>query len=410
MNLPIRPGQNPPKMLPPPVKKSEVEQSKDKLQDDSSSAQAPLADSVDTSGPHNKLGRKVRKAFLSAASTGMAALDAVTSIPEGIQIGLDTKAGKSDEAKRLNAARVSTITSIATGSAIGSAVLGPVGFAVGAVVGYLSGTIGNHLEARSGVAEAKINAVTKSVEESVGESKGLWGSVKAMFTGAVQGAKHGYKDRKVTSKIQLSGMLDGVKEAVEDSKQASPDQFTELEDGSRHNKLTQWAMRAAGITFGAAGVMINAPGGLIIGVLESLKETSSYIPSQMTKNTMLWATNVGKFLPAAIIGGVVGGPVGIAASTAVGVATASVTSMIDGRLGVNNKIARPVKNAVKEAHGEQELKENLRAYYRAGKGATVGLAAGVREGWKSGFRGGVEVVRDAIAATPESIERDKDAE
>jgi hypothetical protein len=370
-------------------------------------SQALPEDKVDTS---SKLGRKLKKGFMSAASTSMAAVSALTSIPEGIQIGLDTKAGKSDETKRLNAARVSTLTSVATSSAVGALVLGPVGFVVGGVVGYLKGTIENHLQARSGVADAKIEGLTKAVEESVGESKGVWGSLKAMAKGAVEGAKHGYKDRKVTSKIQLSGTIDGIKDAVEDTKAAKPDRFTELEEGSRHNKLTQLAMRGAGILFGTAGVMINAPGGMVIGILESLKETSSYVPSQMTKNTMLWATNVGKFLPAAAIAGLVGGPIGIAASTAVGVATASITSMIDGRLGVNNRIAQPVKSAVKEAHGEQEVKENLRAYYRAGKGATVGLAAGVREGWKSGYRGGVEVVRDIIAATPESIERDSQVE
>ena len=403
MNLSIRkgggqsPAQKPPKVSTPESSEAPVKES---LPEASGEPQ----DVVDSAPANSKLSRKIRKGFLSAASTGMAAFKALESIPEGIQIGLDTKAGKSDDMKRLNAARVSTITSIATSSAVGSVLLGPVGFVVGGVVGYLSGMVGNHLAVRSGVGEQKMKAVTKAVEEKAGASEGVWGSVKAAVTGAVEGAKQGFKHRKTTAKIQLSGALDGVKEAVEDAKRAEPDRFTELEAGSRHGKLAQAAMRAGGMLFGAAGVAINAPGGLIIGVLESLKETSSSIPSQMTKNLMLWATNLGKFLPAAAIGAVVGGPVGIAASTAVGVATASVTSIIDGRLGVNDKIARPVKLAVKEAHGEQEVKDNSRAYYRAGKGAVVGLAAGVREGWKSGFRGGVEVVRDAIAATPESIE------
>lgn len=405
MNLSIRSGQGPSKKQPvktaqeafQPTPKSEAADSRQATQD-----------TVETGSAQGKFGRKLRKGLLSAASTGMATMSAIGSIPEGMQIGMDTKKGSSEEVKRLNAARVSTITSIAMSSAVGGAVLGPVGFVVGGVVGYLSGTISNHLQTRSGVADQKTENVSKAVDESVGESKGVWGTVKALAKGAVEGAKHGYKDRKTTSKIQLSGTLDGIKDAVKHGQEAKPDRFRELESDSRHGKLSQLAMRAGGILFGAAGVMINAPGGLIIGVLESLKETSSFVPSQMTKNTMLWATNVGKFLPAAAIGALVGGPVGIAASTAVGVATASVTSMIDGRLGVNNLIAQPVKQAVKEAHGEQEVKENLRAYYRAGKGATVGLAAGVREGWKSGFRGGVEMVRDAIAATPESIEREDD--
>ena len=174
--------------------------------------------------------------------------------------------------------------------------------------------------------------------------------------------------------------------------------------GSDYNFLTKAAMAVSGGVFGTAGVLINAPGGAVIGTLESLKETKSYVPSQMEKNLMLWSTNVGKFLPAAIVSATFG----VAAGTAIGVATASVTSIIDGRLGVNRKIARPVEEAVKKAHGEEEVRENLRAYYRAGKGAVVGLSAGIREGWKSGFQGGVEVLSDALAATPESVDAGKD--
>ena len=38
----------------------------------------------------------------------------------------------------------------------------------------------------------------------------------------------------------------------------------------------------------------------------------------------------------------------------------------------------------------------------------MGLSAGIREGWKSGFQGGVEVLSDALAATPESVDAGKD--
>ena len=94
----------------------------------------------------------------------MATMSAIGSIPEGMQIGMDTKKGSSEEVKRLNAARVSTITSIAMSSAVGGAVLGPVGFVVGGVVGYLSGTISNHLQTRSGVADQKTENVSKAVD------------------------------------------------------------------------------------------------------------------------------------------------------------------------------------------------------------------------------------------------------
>lgn len=356
-------------------------------------------------------GRTLRKAALSAASTGAGLLSAVTSIPEGIKIGLDTKNGVSDEQKRLNAAHVSTVSSVVSSALIGAATFGPIGLAVGGVLGYISGTMSNHLKARSGVGAQKVGEISKTVEKAVGDSESVWGTAKAVAAGAYEGVVQGYKTRKMTSKIQMSGMMDGVADAIEDAKesrkQSKPTQ--ELADDDR-SPVTKAAMTAAGVMFGAAGVMINAPGGAVIGSLESLKETSNYFPSKMEKSTMLWATNVGKFLPAATIAAAVGGPVGIAASTLVGVATASVASMVDGRYGVNKKIARPVEKAVKEAHGEESVKENLRAYYRAGKGSVVGLSAGVREGWKAGFQGGVDMVRDAVEAAPEAVEVEADNE
>lgn len=391
------------------------------------------------------LSRLVRRGFLSAASTAMGVFNGLLSIPVGIQIALDTanevaaeKAATKEaaaettendaaaapeqqdaeaaektskfspsETKRLKAARAATTSSVVASGLVGLGVMGPVGLVLGGVMGYLTGTVGNHLEARSGIGEQKMERITESVQNAIGESGGLWAKTKAVVTGAAQGAVEGYKTRKTTSKIQMAGVLDGVADAVEDWKQAENAPIKEFQDES-NGAFTKAAMAVAGGVFGTAGVMINAPGGAVIGNLESLKENSNYKPTQMEKNIMLWATNVGKFLPAAIVttlASVVAGPaVGVAAGTAVGVATASVTSIIDGRLGVNAKIARPVKNAVKEAHGEEDVKENLRAYYRAGKGSIVGLSAGVREGWKAGFQGGVEMINDMWAAQPESID------
>jgi hypothetical protein len=394
----------------------------------SSDATAPQTEgSEKTRG--QKLKRMIRRGFLSAASTGMAALNSVLSIPVGIQMGLDTvkeikaenaavsadtkaaentedseateEAKAAKEKKRLNAARISTLASTAASGAIGMAVMGPVGLVVGSVVGYLKGMIGNHLEVRSGIADQKMDKITSDVKQAVGDATSFSTRVKAMYQGAKSGAVQGYKTRKMTAKIQLSGMLDGVGEAIDDWKESKSEPVKALGDDSKHNFLSQAAMTFSGGLLGGAGVLINAPGGMVIGTLESLKETSSYIPSQMEKNLMLWSTNVGKFLPAAIVSATFG----VAAGTAVGVATASVSSIIDGRMGVNRKIARPVENAVKEAHGEEEVKENLRAYYRAGKGSIVGLSAGIREGWKAGFQGGVEMLSDALAATPEAIEQ-----
>ena len=395
------------------------------------------------SAKKRNVSRMIRKGFLTAASTAMGIFNGLLSIPVGMQIGLDTAnelgtkapaeldqvdAPKAEAApkanpevaektekksrftaedkKRLNAARVSTASSVVASSAAGMAVMGPVGLVLGGVMGYITGTVGNHLEARSGIGDQKMERISESVEKAVGKSSGLWAKTKAVVAGGVRGAAEGYKTRKTTSKIQLSGMLDGVSEAVKDWKATENHPHKEFSDDD-NGPLTKAAMAVAGGLFGTAGVMINAPGGAVIGTLESLKESSNYVPTQMEKNVMLWATNVGKFLPAAIVttlASVAGPAVGVAAGTAVGVATASVTSIIDGRLGINGKIARPVKEAVKEAHGEEDVKENLRAYYRAGKGSVVGFSAGIREGWKGGFRGGVEVINDAWAATPESID------
>ena len=382
----------PPAEAPPQPVETAAPATEDHVEITSTTAQEPTRS--------HKLSRMIRKSFLSAASTGMAAMNSILSIPVGIQMGLDTvkeieverksaeqdstptpetSPRSADEQKRLNAARISTLASTAASGAIGMAILGPVGLVVGSVVGYLKGMIGNHLEVRSGIADQKMEKMTSDIKSTVGESTGAWAKTKAIFRGAQTGAVQGYKTRKMSSKIQLSGILDGVGEAIEDWKESKAEPVKGLSKQSEHNALAKAAMRFSGSVFGTAGVLINAPGGAVIGTLESLKETSSYIPSQMEKNLMLWSTNVGKFLPAAIVSATFG----VAAGTAVGVATASVTSIIDGRLGVNRKIARPVEKAVKEAHGEEEVKENLRAYYRVGKGSVVGLSAGIREGWNA---------------------------
>lgn len=352
-----------------------------------------------------KRSRRLRRGFLTAASTAMALVGGLTAIPAGMQLGLDTKAGRSEEVTTLNQARISTLTSVGTSSLVGMSVLGPVGLVVGGVVGYITGTIGNHISARSGVGPQSRAKVAEAVKESVGDSKGLWGTTKALFRGAVEGAKTGYSTRKTTSKIQLAGMMDGVTEAVKDVRDSEGESHPELSSDSGYGAIRRTLMAAGGLLGGIAGVMINAPGGAVIGALHSLKETKSSVPSEMEKSLMLWATNVGKFLPAAAVSTVVGGAAGIAVSTAVGVTTASLASIIDGRLGINHRISRPVEKAVKEAHGEEDVKENLRAYYRAGKGAVVGLVAGTMEGWKAGFQGGMEIVKGVADSVPESIDK-----
>ena len=353
--------------------------------------------------PQSKLGRKVRKGFLEVASVGVGLHGALSTGIQGIQTGIDVKMGRDPEKIALNSARISTLTSVLSGTSIGLAVMGPVGLVVGGVVGYISGTIGNHLDSRSGNGAQRQENITKAVEKSLGDSEGLWGATKAVATGAIQGAKDGFKGRRMTAKIQLAGMLDGVEESADYWREAKVDDPINMDVGKDEAGLSKLLKTAGGLVLGVAGVLINAPGGAVIGVLESLKETKSYIPSKMTQSLVLLATNVGKFIPATIAT-VVGGP---AVGTAVGLATGSVASSADGHFGVNRKILTPVENAVDKAHGEEAHQESLRAYYRAGKGAVVGFSAGVREGWKVGFQGGVDMVNNALASTPEAIEKDE---
>ncbi len=344
--------------------------------------------------------RRVRKGFLKAASTGMAIYESVVSLPESIALGLDTANGASHEVKRTHSTRLSILSNTLAGAAVGSALGGPVGLVCGGVMGFLSGTMSNHLAAKSGVADQRVKNVSDKVSTSIGESKGAWGKIKGAVAGAFHGTKEAFQTRKTTATIQLAGALDGI-EHVREAKEAGEfsshvESTTSKKAQSRFGGLLQ---KSVGLVCGVSGVMINAPGGLIIGMLESVKDSKNYKPDQLTKSTMLLATNVGKFLPAAAVAAVLGGPVGIATSTAVGVATASLDSIIDGRFGVNRRIAGPVERAVNEAHGEENYQENLRAYYRAGKGAVVGLSVGVDQGWKTGRQGGIDIVSDLVDAT-----------
>ena len=347
--------------------------------------------------------RRLRKAFLQAAATGMASYHAVVSLPESIQLGLDTYAGASQDVKKIHTTKLSILSNTMAGGALGCALGGPVGLVCGSVVGFLSGTIANHLASKSGLADRQIDSVSARVSQSVGDQKNPYRKLKAIATGAFYGTQEAFKNRKTTAKIQLAGTLDGlahVRQASGSGELSKPLAITATSQTS--GPLSRLLQRATGLICGVSGVMINAPGGMIIGTLESLKETQKGQPSQLSKTTMLLATNVGKFLPAAAVGAILGGPVGIAASTAVGVVTASLDSMIDGRFGVNRRISKPVEKAVNEAHGEENYQENLGAYYRAGKGAVVGFSVGMEQGWKTGYQGGVDIACDLLA-TPHTV-------
>jgi hypothetical protein len=340
----------------------------------------------------------VSDGLLTAAAAGVAAYDALVALPDSVLLGLDTQAGHSDEIKKARTTKLSVLSHTVAAGALGALVAGPVGLVCGAVIGFLSGTMSNFLDGKSGFAERRRQRVSERVQEAVGQDKGLSGRWKAALAGAAQGTKETFKTRSVTAKVQLAGAVAGIKAASQSvSAPVSPASTTR-----QGGFVSRCLKAAAGFVCGVSGVMINAPGGLLVGMLESLKEAGEppeVVPSQLKKTTMLMATNVGKFLPAAAVGVLIGGPVGIAASTAVGLINASLATIIDGRFGLNQRIARPVADAVNRAHDGKEYKDGLHAYYRAGKGATVGLAVGVEQGWKTGHQGGVDIVTDMIGIT-----------
>ena len=262
------------------------------------------------------------------------------------------------------------------------------------------------MEARSGAGDQMISEISEEVEKTIAGKGSFRQGVSAVVSGATGGVKRGFHSRENSAKPMLSGVFDGISEAKEDFQTSKASKVKGL--SGNQSPAARALMTASGVLFGVVGVMINAPGGLVLGVIESLSDSKDSTPSQMTKNTTFWATNIGKYLPPAIVGAAVGGPVGVALATGVACATGSVPSIIDGRSGLNRKIARPVENAVKEAHGEDGVKENLRAYYRAGKGAVVGFSAGIREGWKAGFQSGVDAVGNGIGSMTDSIQKSEE--
>ena len=358
-----------------------------------------------------KRSRKVRKAFLQAASTVSALYSAAIAIPAGAQLGLDTLADKPNEVKKYNSARLNTLSNVAAGAGAGLLVGGPVGLVCGGVLGYLGATMDNHLSVRSGDGQDRIDKVSSKVTSATSDKGRVIDKVKAVLVGSAESAKQAFKSRKITSKISLAGRLDGMKDAVTDLKEEgfeTPDIPKQFEDCSR---LTKTLLKASGVACGLTGVMINAPGGMIVGMLESLKGNEKSKPTQMMTTSMLLATNLGKYLPALAVAAVLGGPVGIAAGAALSLATGSLPSIIDGRSGVNRSMTRQVDKSVKESQGDDQLTdESLKAFYLSGKGSAVGLVGGIREGWKSGYDAGVKLFDGLLATTPESVASPDDAE
>ncbi len=357
--------------------------------------------------------RPIRKALVTAVGWGLAAYNAVSSVPEGIAVGLGAAAGKSDEEIRRTSAGAFTASNTILAGGLGLAVGGPVGLVLGAAAGYIGANVSKYLEVKSGEIEHTIDKSAQKIRDSLAhldpQEKKFSRTVGGSLMGGWKGLKSTLHDR-ISGQVMAAGVIDGLGHVVhemtttkEEEAIIEPEQPQPAEPQNNGGWLGRLGKTAFGVVCGISGVIINAPGGAIVGAIESLKGPEEKERAQIAKPLMLVATNIGKTLPSAAIGALLGGPVGAAVGTAVGVVTASLTSIIDGKYGFNRGIVREVDKAVAEAHGQEMPKGNLRAYYRAGKGAVVGMMAGVKEGWRLGYKGGVEMLADIVETPKESV-------
>ncbi|MCA9796643.1 MAG: hypothetical protein KC910_32765 [Candidatus Eremiobacteraeota bacterium] len=362
--------------------------------------------------PDKKKSRGLRKLLIKAAGWGMAGFNALCGIPEGIAVGLGVARGKSKDQIRGISATTYALSNTVVGGAAGWLVGGPVGMICGAAAGYVAGNIANHLESRSHSIDTLLDNVTDHVEKAnkdVAQKNGVGRATRAVVVGAWEGMKTNFELGKTAGSILAAGAADGVDHVIEEMKADKPaEEQPEKPAKDEPMGIGKALKMGLGVLCGATGVLINAPGGAIIGALESLKGPDEKERVQIAKPLMLFATNIGKVIPGAVVAGAIGGPVGVAVGTAVGVITASLTSIIDGKYGFNRSVVKEVDKAVSAAHGEDIPRDNLRVFYRAGKGAVVGAMAGLKEGWELGYKSGVDMAEDLASTPKEAVEQEEE--
>ncbi len=319
------------------------------------------------------------------AGKALAAAHTLCSLPGNVAVGLAVAASKGVEVQRSRAAVSYAASSAVVGGALGSLVGGPVGMVCGAFAGYIAGNIGNHLSQRSGMLERQLEAINDGVQP--GQS-----GIKAAFRALTKGMGITWQDGQQAGQLTVRGMLDGAANL--------PPATSPQSESSTDRGIFKKTM---GVVCGATGVLINAPGGAVLGALEALRETDEAKRGEIARPLMLVATNVGKVIPGAFVAALLGGPVGVAVGTAVGVVTASLTSIIDGKSGIHSGITRQVEKAVQEAHQGEPPAQDLRVFYRAGKGAVVGAVSGTRQGWWRGYAGGVNIADDLVSVPGDAI-------
>lgn len=358
-------------------------------------AEAPTAEPK----PGKKRVRPFKKAFLNLGGFVAATYDTICSIPESFSIAHNTLKGEDTQRIKDNAAKWYIGAHTAMGAAVGS-FLGPFGMVCGAVAGFMVGAVSNTLESRSSQLDNQIERVKAKLTPE-GEPK--MGQFKGLVTGAWDGITNNFKESRVGTRILLAGVVDGFETRLKDTG-AEPKKS--LSQRVARNGIEKALEVTVGTICGLTGVLINAPGGAVLGALHNMQDENR-VPTPLEKILMLMGTNLGKAIPGTAVAALLGGGVGLAAGTAVTILTGSLTSVIDGRYGFHRGITRKIKDSIATAHGEEEAKNNLRAYYQSGKGLAVGLSEGIKQGWELGYEGGVEILHD-ILATPAEIHKAED--
>lgn len=328
--------------------------------------------------PRNE--RRVRTTVTRAAGFVSGVLNAASGIPEGAVAGYMAHRGRDADSIRKALAVTQLTAHTLAGGAIGWLIGGPAGLVCGLAAGYIGGSLGNYMENRS----TQLDSTVEHVKAAADAKPGL---IKSVWAGMSQGAREGFAQGSVSGQATAAGALDAVS-------------FLRQHDPQRPEGLVpkRPLAHASGVLFGAAGVLINAPAGAVLGALESIHEQDkATAPSDLSRHLLLLATNIGKVLPGVLVGTLVAGPLGLLAGTAVGVLTASVTSMVDGKAGFHPRLVRTVRESVDQAHGGTECPDSARVFYRAGKGAVVGFWTGLMEGWREGRDAGIQLVRDGIS-------------
>lgn len=370
------------------------------------SAAAEPRDTLETSAG-GKISRGIRRGVAKVSGLMMGTYSALTMVPQGIAGGILKAVKAKPNTEAVTHATTSSLTHLASGAAIGGVVMGVPGACVGALVGFIGGVIGNFLNARSGMTEQLIQKVDKAANKALkdheddGRLSKLWHTAKE---GAEVAFQHGWKSGKTAGEAAGAGAVDGLKFVHNEVAEAKEEKAGQVKEEKPFTPGEVFR-RSFGMLGAFTGAMINLPGSIVYGALESMAspdETTAETENreQTTRTLMHWATNVGKMLPAIGIGLALGGPLGVGVGVGYGLITSSLRSIIDGRTGVDYSFASKVDRALNEVNADEDLaKGGHRVFYRASKGVAAATHASVTEGWKLGAQSGYELA-DGLIKNP----------